>query len=61
MVAFSKSTAAASHRYYTALVSGYNSGGMNATVKSITRKRLNRAANGLADLLVSIKKNVAGN
>jgi hypothetical protein len=60
VVAFSKTTAAASHQYYTALVNGYNSGGMNTTVKTITRKRLNRAANGLADLLVSIKKNVAG-
>jgi hypothetical protein len=60
VVAFTEDTAAASHKYYTALVKGYISGGMNATVKEITRKRLNRAANGLADLLVSIKKNVAG-
>jgi len=57
---FTRDTAAASHQYYTALVKGYNSAGMNATVRSITRKRLNRAVNGLADLLVSIKKNVAG-
>lgn len=60
VVGLTEDAAAASHRYYTALVKGYNSSGMNATVRSITRKRLNRAVNGLADLLVSIKKNVAG-
>jgi hypothetical protein len=60
VVAFSKSTAAASHRHYSALVKHFNSAGMDSTVMSITRKRLNRAANGLADLLVSIKKSVRG-
>ena len=60
MVAFTKTTAATSHQSYTALVKGYNSGGMNATVLSITRKAMNRAANGLADLLISIKKKVPG-
>ena len=60
VVAFTKTTATASHQYYSALVKGYNSGGMNATVLSITRKSLSRAANGLADLLVSIKKKVPG-
>ena len=58
VVGFTRSTAAASYASYTALVTGYNKGGMNATVLSITRKSLNRAANGLADLLVSIKKRV---
>ena len=60
VVAFSKSTAAASHQHYSALVKHFNAAGMDATVMSITRKRLNRAANGLADLLVSIKRNVPG-
>lgn len=55
-----RSAAAAGHRYYSALVRGYNNGGMSATVKTITRKRLNRAVNGLADLLVSLKNNVPG-
>ena len=57
---FTRTTASASHRYYSALVKGYNSGGMNATVLSITKKSLDRAANGLADLIVSIKKKVPG-
>jgi len=60
VVAFSKSTAAASHQYYSALVKHFNSAGMDSTVMGITKKRLNRAANGLADLLVSIKKKVPG-
>ena len=38
VVAFTRTTATASHRSYSALVKGYNSGGMNATVLSITRK-----------------------
>jgi hypothetical protein len=61
VVAFTRATATASHRSYSALVTGYNAGGMNGTVLSITRKSLNRAANGLADLLISIKKKVSGN
>ena len=60
VVGFTKTTATASHLYYSALVKGYNSGGMNATVLSITKKSLDRAANGLADLLVSIKRKVPG-
>jgi hypothetical protein len=60
VVGFTKTTASASHQYYTALVKGYNSGGMSSTVLSITKKSLNRAANGLADLLVSIKRRVPG-
>lgn len=60
VVAFTRTTAATSHKSYTALVKGYNSGGMNATVLSITKKAMNRAANGLADLLISIKKKVTG-
>ena len=60
VVAFTRKTATASHQSYSALVKGYNSGGMSATVLSITKKSLNRAANGLADLLISIKKKVPG-
>jgi hypothetical protein len=55
-----KRTAAASHRWYQALVDGYSYSGMNAGVFSITSGSLDRAANGLADLLVSIKKGVGG-
>ena len=33
---------------------------MNSAVLSITKKSLDRAANGLADLLVSIKHKVPG-
>ena len=57
---FTRTTASAGHKYYSALVKGYNNGGMNATVLSITKKALDRAVNGLADLIVSIKKNVTG-
>ena len=60
VVAFTKTTATTSHKSYTALVKGYNSGGMNATVLSITKKAMNRAANGLADLIISIKNKVPG-
>jgi hypothetical protein len=55
-----RAAAAASHRYYGALVSHFNRAGMDSTVTSITRRSLNLAVNGLADLLVSIKKKVAG-
>ena len=60
VVAFTKATAATSHKSYSTLVKGYNSGGMNATVLSITKKAMNRAANGLADLIISIKNRVPG-
>jgi len=60
VVAFTKTTATTGHKSYTALVKGYNSGGMNATVLSITKKAMNRAANGLADLIISIKNKVPG-
>ena len=60
VVAFTKATATTGHKSYTALVKGYNRGGMNATVLAITRKAMNRAANGLADLLISLKRKVPG-
>lgn len=34
--------------------------GMDSTVMSITRKSLNRGANRLADLIISIKHRVGG-
>jgi hypothetical protein len=56
-----KTTAAASHKQYTSLVNGYVAGGMSsAAVISITAKSMNRAANGLADLIISIKRKVSG-
>ena len=60
VVAFTRATATTSHKSYSALVKGYNLGGMNATVLSITKKAMNRAANGLADLIISIKNKVPG-
>lgn len=50
--ALTVSAAAASHTRYRALVRGYNAHGMSAAVLSITARRLNRAVNGLADLIV---------
>jgi Zinc dependent phospholipase C len=55
-----KTTAAASHKQYTALVNGYVAGGMTSAVVSITAKSMNRAANGLADLIISLKRKVSG-
>jgi hypothetical protein len=60
VVAFTRATATTSHKSYGALVKGFNSGGMNAAVLSITKKSMNRAANGLADLIISIKNKVPG-
>jgi len=60
VVARVKTTAAASHRQYAALVSGYSAGGMTAAVVSITAQSMNRAANGLADLIISIQRKVNG-
>ena len=55
-----KTTAAASHKQYSTLVKGYVAGGMTAAVVSITAKSMNRAANGLADLIISIQRKVNG-
>ena len=57
---YTKSTAAASHKQYTSLVNGYVAGGMTSAVVSITAKSMNRAANGLADLIISLKRKVSG-
>lgn len=60
VVKYTKTTAAKSHTRYDALVTNYASGGMNDTVVVITQKSLGLAANGLADLLISIKLSVKG-
>jgi hypothetical protein len=60
IVAFTQQAATASHRYYFTLVRNYNASGMSPAVLSITKKCLNAAANGLADLIIGLKKGVAG-
>jgi hypothetical protein len=60
VTAFAKNAARASHKQYSALVSGYVAAGMSPAVVAITAKSMNRAANGLADLIVSIKRKVGG-
>lgn len=60
VVRFTKTTAAAGHQHYSALVNGYAAEGMSPAVVAITAKSMNRAANGLADLIISIKRRVSG-
>jgi hypothetical protein len=55
---FTAATAAASHKLYATLVKDYNAHGMSGAVLSITARSLSRAANGLADLIVMLKKGV---
>jgi len=55
-----KATARASHKQYSALVDRYSADGMSPAVVAITAKSMNRAANGLADLIISIKRKVNG-
>jgi hypothetical protein len=57
---FTRTTAAASHKQYTALVREYSANGMSAAAAAITARSMSRAANGLADLLISIKRKVNG-
>lgn len=45
-----------SHQYYAALVRECTRGGFTATAATITRRCLNRAANDLADLIVSARR-----
>jgi hypothetical protein len=45
-----------SHQYYSPLVKSYNANGYSTAVNTITRRCLNRAANDLADLIVSVRK-----
>jgi len=51
-----KSAAVAAHKNYAALVSHYGAHGYDATVSLITRRAMNRAANGLADMIVTLKR-----
>ena len=44
------------HQFYTSLVKNYNASRYNSAVSSITRKCLNKAVNGLADLIRQIAK-----
>lgn len=57
---FARNVAGASHAHYSVLVKDYNKSGMSSAVVAITAKRLNAAANGLADLIIGIKKGVRG-
>ncbi len=47
--------AAFAHRSYHKLVSAYNRAGFNGTVLRITKRSLNKAVNGLADLIATIR------
>ena len=57
---FTKKVAGVSHTHYFKLVNGYRASGMSAEILTITKKRLNAAANGLADLIIGIKRGVKG-
>jgi len=60
VVRYTKRKAKASHTLYAQLVADYVASGMSAGVVTITQKSMNRAANGLADLIISIKRKVKG-
>jgi len=47
----------AAHKGYKTVVGQYNKHGFNKKVNRIIKNRLNRTANGLADLMYMIKKN----
>ena len=53
---YTRDIAAISHGEYAALVKTLNEDGFSRQARSITKRRLNRAANGLADLMYSIRK-----
>jgi len=48
--------AKAAHEDYDLLVSEYNGDGFDSTVTAITERNLNRAVNGLADLIYSVQR-----
>ena len=52
--ALAVSTATAAHADYAKLVKNFNAHGMNPTVMAITRRALNRGANGLADMIITL-------
>lgn len=56
VAAFARATAAASRESYASLVRRYDRDGMDGAVIGVTADSLDRAANGLADLLVMLKK-----
>ena len=60
VVRYTKRKAKASHELYAQLVAGYGASGMSAAVVTITQKSMNRAVNGFADLIISIKRKVKG-
>jgi hypothetical protein len=57
---FTQRVAGASHKYYSTLVKDYAASGMSSAVLSITARRLGAAANGLADLIIGLKRGVGG-
>lgn len=52
---FTRDVAVLAHADYKALVDEFNRNGMNDKVRAITKRRLNRAANGMADLIYSVR------
>jgi hypothetical protein len=54
--ASTRAAATWSHQFYRDLVHSYNANGYDARVARITRRCLSRAVNGLADLLVSARR-----
>jgi hypothetical protein len=54
--ALTKRAASVSHHAYRSLVSQFNWHGYNSRVKGMTRSALNRAVNGLADIIVSLQQ-----
>ncbi len=53
-VAFTVKAATDAHADYAVLVGTFNGRGFDAAVDAITRRSLDRAANGLADLIISL-------
>lgn len=53
---YTKSSAKKAHASYTSLVRGYNRKGFKGAPLPIARKSLSRAANGVADLVMSIQQ-----
>ena len=53
---FTIRAAAKAHDDYSKLVSSFNRYGFNSTVRTITIRALNRAVNGLADMIISLER-----
>ena len=56
--AFAVQAATAAHADYAALVKNFSKRGMNAVVMTITERSLDRAANGVANLLLSLGRSL---